>query len=40
LIGADSSAAAITMIVFSMAPAASSVAASWTTVALRWPIAT
>ena len=40
LIGAASSAGAATMIVFSIAPASASVSASWTTVAMRWPIAT
>ena len=40
LIGAASSAGAATMIVLSSAPASSSVWASPTTVAMRWPIAT
>ena len=40
LIGAASSADAATMIVLSSAPASSSVLATPTTVAMRWPIAT
>jgi len=40
LIGAASSAAAATMIVFSSASCARSVSASATTVDMRWPIAT
>ena len=40
LIGAASSAAAETMIVFSSAPCSRSISASATTVAWRWPIAT
>ena len=40
LIGAASSAGAATMIVLSSAPFSSSVLASATTVAMRWPIAT
>ncbi len=40
LIGAASSAAAATMIVFSSAPFSASTSASCTTVDMRWPIAT
>ena len=39
LIGAASSAGAATMIVFSIAPAPP-VSITWTTVDIRWPIAT
>ena len=40
LIGAASSAGAATMIVFSIAPFSSSISVTWTTVDIRWPIAT
>src|SRR3954451_16061183 len=40
LIGAASSAEAATMIVVSSAPFSRSVSATWTTVDMRWPIAT
>ena len=40
LIGAASSADAATMIVFSSASASSRIVAMFTTVAMRWPIAT
>ena len=40
LIGAASSAGAATMIVFSIAPFSSRVSITWTTVDIRWPIAT
>jgi hypothetical protein len=40
LIGAASSAGAATMIVFSIAPASSSVSITWTTVDMRCPMAT
>src|SRR5438270_33515 len=40
LIGAASSAGAATMMVLSMAPWSDSVSASWTTVDMRWPMAT
>ncbi len=38
--GAGSLAVAETMIVYSSAPRSSSTAATWATVAARWPIAT
>jgi hypothetical protein len=40
LIGAASSAGAATMIVLSSAPFSSRISATWTTVYIRWPIAT
>ena len=40
LIGAASSAAAATMIVFSIAPFSSSISITWTTVDMRCPMAT